>query len=63
MRKRYEDIKERYSERFSSFGMSKEKRGEKQAEIVEDGLYIKWLLEKVPSRRLHEMKQLYSFRS
>jgi len=53
-----EHIKERYSERFSSFGMSKEKRGEKQAEIVEDGLYIKSLLEKVPSEKLVELKQL-----
>jgi len=36
-----EHIQERYSGRFSSFGMSKEKRGEKLAEIVEDGLYIR----------------------
>jgi transposase len=53
-----EHIKERYSNSFSSFGLSKEKRGEKQAEIVEDGLYLKTLLEKVPSERLGEMTQL-----
>jgi len=40
-----EHIKERYSENFSSFGLSKAKRGEKQAELVEDGLYIKRILE------------------
>lgn len=51
-------IRERYSQRFSSFGLSKEKRGEKQAEIVEDGLYLKTLLVKVPSERLGDMKQL-----
>jgi hypothetical protein len=38
--------------------MSKEKRGEKLAEIVEDGLYIKSLLEDVPSEKLGELKQL-----
>jgi transposase len=53
-----EHIKERYSKRFSSFGLSKEKRGEKQAEIVEDGLYLKMLLEKVASEKLTDMKQL-----
>jgi transposase len=53
-----EHIRERYSERFSSFGLSKEKRGEKLAEIVEDGLYIKSLLEKVPLEKLGELKQL-----
>jgi hypothetical protein len=52
-----EDIKERYGGRFSSFGMLKEKRGEKLAEIVEDGLYLKWLLEEVTSNRLQGMKQ------
>ena len=53
-----EHIKERYSQRFSSFGMSKEKRGEKLAEIVEDGLYLKSLLEKVSSEELVDMEQL-----
>ena len=53
-----EHIQERYSKRFSSFGISKEKRGEKLAEIVEDGLYIKSLLKKVPSKKLVDMEQL-----
>jgi len=53
-----EYMKERYGGRFSSFGLSKEKRGEKQAEIVEDGLYIKSLLEQVLSEKLNELKQL-----
>ena len=35
-----EDVKERYENDFSSFGMSKEKRATKQAEIVEDGLCL-----------------------
>jgi len=39
-----EDIKERYEGKFSSFGMSKEKRTDKMAEIIEDGLYLKKLL-------------------
>ena len=39
-----EDIKERYEGKFSSFGMSKEKRADKMAEIVEDGLYLKKIL-------------------
>jgi len=53
-----EHIKERYSQRFSSFGLSKEKRGEKLAEIVEDGLYIKSFLEKVSSEKLNDLEQL-----
>jgi len=51
-------IKERYLNRFSSFGMSKEKRIDKQVEIVEDGLLIKKLVEDVKSEKLKEMKQL-----
>jgi transposase len=42
-----EQIKERYSKRFSSFGMSKDKRADKLAEIVEDGLYLKALLRNI----------------
>ncbi len=53
-----EHIKERYSERFSSFGMSRNKRGEKLAEIVEDGMYLKMLLEKVVSEKLRDLRQL-----
>ena len=51
-------IRERYSQRFSSFGMSRNKRGEKLAEIVEDGLLIKTLLEKIPSSSLTALEQL-----
>jgi len=34
------DIKERYEKTFSSFGMSKQRRSDKQAEIVQDGLVL-----------------------
>lgn len=34
------DIKERYEKKFSSFGMSKQRRGDKQAELVQDGLML-----------------------
>lgn len=51
-------IRERYSERFSSFGISRDKRGEKLSEIVEDGLLIKELLRKLPSDRLNSLEQL-----
>ena len=53
-----EHIKERYSGQFSSFGMSKDKRADKLAEIVEDGLYLKSLLEKVSSPKLDDLEQL-----
>jgi transposase len=53
-----EYIKERYMNRFSSFGMSKEKRTDRQVEIVEDGLLIKKLLEVVKSDKLKDMKQV-----
>jgi transposase len=51
-------ITERYSQRFSSFGLSKEKRGGKLSEIVEDGLLIKTLLAKLPPDRLSDLEQL-----
>jgi transposase len=35
-----EDIKERYEKTFSSFGFSKQRRGDKQAELVQDGLML-----------------------
>jgi transposase len=59
----YEDeipeyIKERYSHQFSSFGMGKEKQGEKLSEIVEDGLLLKALVEKLPADRLGDLEQL-----
>jgi transposase len=53
-----EYIKIRYTERFSSFGMSKDKRTDKQTEIIEDGLLLKKLLEEVKSEKLKEMKQV-----
>jgi hypothetical protein len=53
-----EYIRERYSQRFSSFGISRDKRGEKLSEIVEDGLLIKELLQKLPSDRLNSLEQL-----
>ena len=51
-------IRERYSERFSSFGISRDKRGEKLSEIVEYGLLIKELVQKVLSDRLDHLEQL-----
>ena len=53
-----EYIKERYSKRFSSFGMSKERRADRQVEIVEDGLYLKSLIERYPPENMRELKQL-----
>jgi IS5 family transposase len=52
-----EYIKERYSKRFSSFGMSKDKKADKLAEIVEDGLYLRALLASRPSS-LADLRQL-----
>ena len=53
-----EHIKERYAKQFSSFGMSKDKRADKLAEIVEDGLYLKSLLENDSSPKLDDLIQL-----
>ena len=53
-----EYLKERYSNRFSSFGMSKEKRQDRQAEIVEDGFMLKSLLEEQRGEDIDEFKQL-----
>jgi len=60
-----ESIRERYENTFSSFGLSKEKRADKQAEIVEDGLYIeKIILESKINQpdileQLHIMKTIF----
>lgn len=51
-------MKERYMNRFSSFGMSKDRRSDKMGEIVEDGLYIKSLLEKTGSKKFSDLTQL-----
>jgi len=53
-----EDIKERYSNDFSSFGLSKEKRADKQAEIVEDGLNLKRICGQLSEVEQSEYKQL-----
>jgi len=53
-----EDIKERYEGKFSSFGMSKEKRSDKMAEIIEDGLYLKKLLSENKNIDISEFTQL-----
>lgn len=52
------DIKERYTNDFSSFGMSKEKRADKQSEIVEDGLYLKKFLSDLPEEHQGVYRQL-----
>ena len=43
---------------FSSFGMSKEKRADRQSEIVADGYYIKELIESCDSEKLKDLKQI-----
>ena len=53
-----EDIKERYENDFSSFGLSKEKRADRQAEIVEDGLYLKKLGEGLPAEERADYVQI-----
>jgi hypothetical protein len=53
-----EHIAERYSKRFSSFGMSKNERADKLSEIVEDGLYLKSLLRDAASPKRNELDQL-----
>jgi transposase len=53
-----EDIKERYENDFSSFGMSKEKRADKQAEIVEDGLYLAKICERLSEGERSDYVQL-----
>ena len=50
--------KERYMNKFSSFGMSKEKRSDRQAEIVEDGLSLAEQLKTNPCKNYEKMKQL-----
>lgn len=53
-----EDIKERYENDFSSFGLSKEKRADRQAEIVEDGLFLKRLWERLPAEERADYAQM-----
>jgi transposase len=53
-----EEIKERYANDFSSFGMSKAKRADKQAEIVEEGLYLARICEGMTETERNEYVQL-----
>jgi len=53
-----EEIKERYANDFSSFGMSKAKRADKQAEIVEEGLYLARICEGLTESERNEYVQL-----
>ncbi len=52
------DLIERYSKKFSSFGMSKGKRSDKQAEIVEDGYRITRMIEGSKIENEEVLKQL-----
>ena len=53
-----EDLRERYSKKFSSFGLSREKRSDKQAEIVEDGYRLAVLIDKEAIKDDDTSKQL-----
>lgn len=53
-----EALKERYLNKFSSFGMSKDMRYDKMAEIIEDGYYIRSILNEIRSERLGDLEQL-----
>lgn len=53
-----EYLKDRYANRFSSFGMSKERRYERMAEIVEDGWLVKSVIEEQTPERVEEFRQL-----
>lgn len=53
-----EYLVERYTQRFSSFGISKEKREDRMAEIVEDGWFIRSILEQHLPGRVEEFAQL-----
>lgn len=53
-----EYLKERYENRFSSFGMSKEKRADRMAEIVEDGRLLASIIWEDLPERVEEFEQL-----
>jgi hypothetical protein len=53
-----EYLKERYTNRYSSFGMSKEKREERMAEIVEDGRLVQSVIEEHLHDHIEEFEQL-----
>lgn len=51
-------LKDRYTNDFSSFGMSKEKKHDRQAEIIEDGLRLQSMITELFGERADEFKQL-----
>ena len=53
-----EYLRERYENRFSSFGMSKEKRADRMAEIVEDGRLLATIIRDDLPQRVEEFEQL-----
>ncbi len=53
-----EDIKERYSKTFSSFGLSKVSRVGKQAELIEDGYLLQSILEREEELSANVFEQL-----
>lgn len=53
-----EYLRERYENRFSSFGMSKEKRADRMAEIVEDGRLLATIIREELPERVEEFEQL-----
>jgi len=53
-----EYLRERYENRFSSFGMSKDKRAERMAEIVEDGRLLASIIREEIPQRVGEFEQL-----
>ena len=53
-----EYLKDRYTNDFSSFGMSKEKKHDRQAEIIEDGLRLQSIITEYFGERADEFKQL-----
>ena len=57
-----EYLKERYGNRFSSFGMSKEKRQERMAEIIEDGRVLKSVVEQHLQERVSEGIRFHGLR-
>ena len=53
-----EYLRERYENRFSSFGLSKEKRADRMAEIVEDGRLLATIIREDLPERAGEFEQL-----
>ena len=53
-----EYLKERYCNRFSSFGMSKEKKHDRQVEMIEDGNMLRSIIDEHCAGRVEEFNQL-----